>query len=89
MFRDLCRDDTPMVRRAAASNIGALAAAVDTRTAQQVCRSHDLCFSSRADAPWPSCCLYSFRCMHGRVAGSVDTATTRATTFSLRPRPLP
>lgn len=36
MFRDLCRDDTPMVRRAAASNIGALAVAVDTRTAQQV-----------------------------------------------------
>lgn len=39
MFRDLCRDDTPMVRRAAASNIGSLAAAVDTRTAQQVRRS--------------------------------------------------
>lgn len=38
MFRDLCRDETPMVRRAAASNIGALAAAVDTRTAQQVRR---------------------------------------------------
>lgn len=40
MFRDLCRDDTPMVRRAAASNVGPLAAAVDTRTAQQVRRTH-------------------------------------------------
>ena len=39
LFRELCRDDTPMVRRAAASNIGPLADAVDARTVQQVCCS--------------------------------------------------
>lgn len=37
LFRELCRDDTPMVRRAAAANIGPLADAVDARTVQQVC----------------------------------------------------
>ena len=36
LFRELCRDDTPMVRRAAAANIGPLADAVDARTVQQV-----------------------------------------------------
>lgn len=36
LFRELCRDDTPMVRRAAANNIGPLADAMDARTVQQV-----------------------------------------------------
>jgi serine/threonine-protein phosphatase 2A regulatory subunit A len=36
LFRDLCRDETPMVRRAAAHAIGDFAAAMECRTVQQV-----------------------------------------------------
>lgn len=35
LFKQLCRDDTPMVRRAAALNIGILAAAMEPEHVQQ------------------------------------------------------
>jgi HEAT repeat len=56
LFRDLCRDDTPMVRRAAASNIGSIAAAVDSRTVQQV---RQLARSTDASAAAPTHCRWA------------------------------